>query len=159
MSETSLSSFEQEEDELFEDIDNEDDKKIEEFLKNKREIWKYKDKDNDDSTVLHIAVYKKLYKIVEMIINYCKQNNNDGLKQFINEQNKQGTTAIHFASFKGDVKIIELLIKNGADIYALTKRQLNVIHYACQGNKPTSLMYFYLKYFFFKKTLIIKSLI
>lgn len=94
-----------------------------------------------------------------MIINYCKQNNNDGLKQFINEQNKQGTTAIHFASFKGDVKIIELLIKNGADIYALTKRQLNVIHYACQGNKPTSLMYFYLKYFFFKKTLIIKSLI
>lgn len=151
MSVTSLSSFEQEEDELFEDIDNEDDKKIEEFLKNKREIWKYKDKDNDDSTVLHIAVYKKLYKIVEMIINYCKQNNNDGLKQFINEQNKQGTTAIHFASFKGDVKIIELLIKNGADIYALTKRQLNVIHYACQGNKPTSLMYFYLKYFFFQK--------
>ena len=69
MSVTSLSSSEQEEDELFEDIDNEDDKKIEEFLKNKREIWKYKDKDNDDSTVLHIAVYKKLYNIVEMRIN------------------------------------------------------------------------------------------
>lgn len=36
MSATSLSSFEQEEDELFEDIDNEDDKKIEEFLKKQK---------------------------------------------------------------------------------------------------------------------------
>lgn len=44
MSVTSLSSFEQEEDELFEDIDNEDDKKIEEFLKTKEKYGNIKTK-------------------------------------------------------------------------------------------------------------------
>ena len=36
-------------------------------------------------------------------------------------------------------------MENGADINKITKRKLNVIHYSAQGNKPNSLMYFYIK--------------
>ena len=149
MSETFNSSREQEEEDFFEYIDNEDIDKINEILLKKIEIWNYRSKDNDNSTVLHIAVYKKSFKITKLFIDYCKKNNENGLKDFINEKNNQETTAIHFASFKGSVPIIKLLIENGADIYAKTKRQLNIFHYAAQGNRPTSLMYFYLNFYYF----------
>ena len=73
MSETNNSSFAQEEEEFFEHIDNEDNVKINEFLSKNKEIWKYKNKDNDDSNVLHISVYKKLFEITKLLINYCKE--------------------------------------------------------------------------------------
>ena len=151
MSETNNSSFAQEEEEFFEHIDNEDNVKINEFLSKNKEIWKYKNKDNDDSNVLHISVYKKLFEITKLLINYCKEKNTEGLNDFVNAKNKIGTTPLHFAAFKGDVKIIKLLIENGADIFIKTKRELNIFHYSAQGNRPTSLMYFYLKYYFFAK--------
>ena len=136
------------EEEIFEYIDKEDIDKIREVLNDNKEIWKYKSREYDGSTILHISVFRKLYDIVKIIIDFCKDKNKDGLKDFINEKNKMGTTAIHFAAFKGDVKIIKLLIENGADIYATTNRELNIFHYSAQGNKPTSLMYFYLNYYY-----------
>ena len=139
--ESSISSIPGEE-EFFEYIDNEDIDKIKEALNKNKEIWKYKSKENDDSTVIHISVFKKLYEITKIIIDYCRDKNKDGLKDFINEKNKMGTTAIHFAAFKGDIKMIKLLIENGADIYATTNRQLNIFHYSAQGNKPTSLIFY-----------------
>ena len=151
MSETINTSREQEEEDFFEYIDNEDVDKINEVLQKKKEIWDYRSKDNDNSTVLHIAVYKKLFEITKLFIDYCKKNNENGLKDFINEKNNQETTAIHFASFKGSIPIIKLLIENGADIYSITKRKLNIFHYAAQGNRPTSLMYFYLNFYYFAK--------
>ena len=151
MSDSNDTSFELDEEEFFEHIDNEDEKNINKVLDMKKEIWKYKSKDNDNSTPLHIAVYKKSYSITKLLIDYCKENNSEGLKEFINEKNDQDTTAIHFAAFKGSVKIIKLLVENGADIYAITKRKLNIFHYASQGNKPTSLMYFYLNFYYFAK--------
>ena len=60
----------------------------------------------------------------------CKKNINDELlKDFINEKNDQGVTALHYASFRGNVKIIKLLIENGANLYAKTNRKLNIFHY------------------------------
>ena len=151
MSESNNTSFELEEEEFFDHIDNEDEPNIQKVLDMKKEIWKYKSKDNDNSTPLHIAVYKKSFQITKKLIEYCKDNNKEGLVEFINEKNNQDTTAIHFAAFKGSVKIIKLLVENGADIFAITKRKLNIFHYASQGNKPTSLMYFYLNFYVFAK--------
>ena len=159
MSEKKNSSIEQESEEFFEHLDNEDIEKISEFLSKKdKEIWKYKSEENDDSTILHVSVYKKLYKITKIIIEYCKENNGQKLTNFINAPNKQGTTAIHFAAFKGNIKIIKLLIENGADIYALTKRNLNIFHYSSQGNRSISLMYFYLEYYAFSSKRDLKIL-
>ena len=140
----SESSFsQQDQEDIFEYIANDNTKKVKDFLSNKCEIWNFRSKENNNSTVLHISVYHKLFEITELIINYCKENNKEGLKNFINEKNDQGVTAIHFASFKGNIKIIKLLIENGADIFIKTKKLLNIIHYSAQGNKPSSIMFFY----------------
>ena len=141
---SSLSEISKEE-EIFDYIENENIEKIKEMLSNKIQIWDYHSKENDNSTVLHISVFKKYFYITELFLEYCKDNNKEGLKNFINEQNDLGVTAIHYAAFRGNVKIIKLLIENGADINIKTKRQLNIIHYCAQGNKPSSLMYFYLE--------------
>ena len=141
-----LSLIAQEEEEFFELIDSENTNKIKEILKKDNEIWTYRSKDNDDSTILHVAVFKRLFDISELIIEYVKDKNQEGLETFLNQTNKQGVAAIHYASFRGNIKIIKLLVENGANLFLKTNRQLNVIHYACQGNRPSSLMYFYLKF-------------
>ena len=130
--------------ELFDLIELGDKDKIENFLNSSsNEIWDYRSKENDNSTILHVSVFKKQFEITELFVEDCKKKNKSGLTKFINEKNDQGVTAIHYASFRGNIKIIKLLIENGADINISTNRELNVIHYACQGNRPNSLMYFY----------------
>lgn len=39
-----------------------------------------------------------------------------------------GFTALHFASFRGNLTIIEQLIDNGCDIYAKNNYGINVMH-------------------------------
>lgn len=132
-------------DDLLDLINNGREEKIDKMLKNDSsyEIWNIRDKENDNSTLLHISVYKNNFTITLTLIKYIENNKKEKLKKFINTQNDLGITALHFASFKGNVNIIKLLIKYGADYTILTKRKLNVVHYATQGNKPNSLVYFY----------------
>ena len=141
-------SLENEDNNLFYLINNEKAEEIKNILKdnNRYEIWKYKNESNENSTILHISVYRKNFTITQEIINYVKKYNENNLISFINQKNDLGITALHYASFKGNLQIIKLLINNGADCSMLTKRNLNVIHYSAQGNKPSSLMYFYFKF-------------
>ena len=118
---------------------------IKNFLtKNKSiKIWNFKTSEKDDSTILHCAIIKNNTKIIKEIIRYCKKNlSKEELKNFINKKNNAGITALHYASFKGNIDVIQKLIVYGADISALTKKKLNVLDFACQGNKPNSLVYF-----------------
>ena len=147
---SSISSEYNEEDELFDYINLLDIKKIEIMLSKDNKdkelpIWEYRSKENNNSTVLNISVYRKSFNITKILIEYCKEKNPTKLKEFINAPNDQGIVPLHYASFRGDIQIIKILIENGADITKTTKRQLNVIHYCAQGNKPNSLMFFYLK--------------
>ena len=41
---------------------------------NTLQIWEYKDKDNEDSSVLHISVFLDLTEITYLILNYIKKN-------------------------------------------------------------------------------------
>ena len=135
-----------EEDELFDYIDILDIGNIKKMLSAKvLPIWDYKSKGNLNSTVLNISVYKKSLNITQLFIDYCKEKNPEKLKEFINASNDQGVAPLHYASFRGEIQIIKLLMDNGADMTKKTKRNLNVIHYCAQGNKPNALMYFYLK--------------
>ena len=133
---------------FFDLISNEKEEEIINLLKdnNKYEIWNFRNKSKDNSTVLHNSVYKNILSITIAIINYVKKYNEKNLISFINEQNDLGITALHYASFRGNLEIIRLLIENGADESILTKSHLNVIHYSAHGNKPSSLMYFYLRF-------------
>ena len=143
--EISMSSVYDEKDELFSNIHNQNECKIDEMLSTTiYPIWDYRSKENNNSTVLNLSVYKNNYKITKKLIDYCKKNNPDNLKKFINAENDQGIAPIHYASFRGDINIIKLLIENGANYKAKTKKQLTIFHYSAQGNKPNVLMYFYL---------------
>ena len=112
-------------------------------------IWEYKTKEKDDSTILHFSILQDHSKIIKIIFNYINLFlSKEHLKNFINKKNKSGVTALHLASFKGNIKIIKLLISNGADVYLQTEKLLNVIHYSCQGNKPNCLLYYDINYNF-----------
>lgn len=56
-----------------------------------------------------------------------------------------GFSALHFASFKGNPDTCELLIDNGADIYARNNFGINMVHVAAQGDQPISLYFFKLR--------------
>lgn len=119
---------------------------IKKFLSdNKKEIWKYITKDEIEETVIHISIKTNEISIISIILKYCQTNlSKDDFKILINKKNSKGVEALHYASFQGNVDIIKYLINYGGDIKALTSRNLNVIHYAAQGNKPNSLVYYYL---------------
>lgn len=146
--EDSVSSLYTEEEQFFDYIHSGNFDSIKELLENNESvlpIWDYKSKDNQNSTVLHTSVFKKNLQITKILIDHCKKHNQKNLHSFIDSENDQGVTALHYASFRGEIDIIKLLVDNGADIYKKTQKGLNVIHYCAQGNKPSSLMYFYFK--------------
>ena len=131
------------------------------ILNNKIEIWNIKNEDN--LTILHSSCILDNLYIIKNIIEQIKKrlgiNSEDSLlseekeknvkifQDFINAKTKvDGLTALHFASFRGNIEIIKLLIDNYADINALSNNGLNMIHKAAQGNKASAIIYFNKKY-------------
>ena len=132
------------------------------ILSEDNEIWNLKR--GEDLTILHNACAIDNTKIIELIINETKKRlkltkkfslsqeeknrNEEILKNFINAKTQgDNLTALHYASFRGNIKIIKLLIDNYADINALSSNGYNMIHKAAQGNKPSAIVYFYKKYY------------
>ena len=131
------------------------------IINEKNEIWNIKRGDN--ITILHSACVLDKPHIIETIIkqlkvrlnlisensltNEEKAKNEEIFKNYINAKTEaDGLTALHFASFRGNIKIIKLLISNHADLKALSYNGLNMLHKAAQGNKPSAIIYFYKKY-------------
>jgi ankyrin repeat protein len=113
--------------------------KIEELskfiLNEKNEVWDIKR--SDDLTLLHSACIFDKKNIVETIVNDTKKRlnllssdtlpleektkNEKKFKDFINARTeKDSLTALHYASFRGNIKIIKLLIENKAEINAVS---------------------------------------
>ena len=49
---------------------------------------------------------------------------------------------MHFASFRGNIVLIKLLLKHGSDMYIKNNFGINVMHVAAQGDQPISLFFF-----------------
>ena len=110
---------------------------------NSPELNTLEDISNNNATILHTAVFQNCEIIYDKIMKYLtKVLSNEEMTKFVNKPTTQGVMAIHYASFKGNIKIIKDLIEKGADKFAITKRKLNVMHYAAQGNQPNSLVFF-----------------
>ena len=131
------------------------------ILDKKIEIWKIKK--GDDITLLHSACVSDNFKLVKLIIESTKKrlnlisenslskeekiNNENIFKDFINAKTEtEHLTALHYASFRGNIKIIKILIQNFANVQALTYNGLNMLHKGAQGNSPNSIIYFNKKY-------------
>lgn len=122
------------------------------------------------NTLLHKAVINSKIEIVKIYVEYQKdyefaqlkgQASEEGalkqqgggiaqiitgkIRSWVNQQNDEGFAPIHFASFRGNVQIMSLLLECGADIELRNLQGLNVIHIAAQADQPRSLCYFKLK--------------
>ena len=157
-----VNSFITEYDEIFDSISANDINKISQFILNKdNKIWEIKKPEN--LTVLHNACALDKTDVIITIIEKTKirlgldnksnitseekSQNEKIFKDFINEQTEgDNQTALHYASFRGNIKIIKLLITNHADINSLTHTGYNMIHKAAMGNKPSAIIYFNKKY-------------
>lgn len=120
-------------------------------------------KRTEDLTVLHNACAIDKTQVAETIILQTKkrlkldqenllsakekEDNLNIFKDFINAKTQgDNQTALHYASFRGNIKIIRLLIDNYADINAVTTKGYTMLHKAAQGNKPSAIVYFNKKY-------------
>ena len=157
-----VNSFITEYDEIFDSISANDINKISQFILNKdNKIWEIKKPEN--LTVLHNACALDKTDVIITIIEKTKirlgldnksnitseekSQNEKTFKDFINDQTEgDNQTALHYASFRGNIKIIKLLIANHADINSLTHTGYNMIHKAAMGNKPSAIIYFNKKY-------------
>lgn len=83
-------------------------------------------------TLLHMACFKNLEDIAIRLIEKAQVQVTDSLmKQWVNAQTlDDGFSALHYASFRGNIVLIKLLIKNGANISAKNKFGINMLHVA-----------------------------
>ena len=63
------------------------------------------------------------------------------LRKFIDEKTNERFTSLHYASYKGNIPLLQLLIKNIASIDAVTNLGKKVKHMAAEGNQPSMMIY------------------
>jgi palmitoyltransferase len=55
--------------------------------------------------------------------------------RYVNEQTSEdGFTALHFSSYRGNIGMIEFLLKKGADMHVVNNHGMNVLHIGAQGD-------------------------
>lgn len=135
---------------FFEAISNGEINIVKEIFKNGNKIpfWLYKE--SEGSTALIKSVFLNMTDISAILIDEAKKNlGSENLKEFmeyINKKGDNGFNSLHYAAFRGNIKILEKLIQNGADINIKNNSGLNVMHMAAQGDQPNVLVFFKEKY-------------
>jgi palmitoyltransferase len=134
------------EENIFNCIEKGDSEKIKFFLKNtKLKFWEFLD--NDGSTILIKLAYVDNKLIIYDLLELSKKKlNPKQLKIFVDVKAINGFTALHYASFRGNVKLCEKLIELNADFNVVNDNGLNLIHMAAQGDQPETLVLFKDKY-------------
>ena len=143
-------------------LDSNDPQKLSNYILDKNnKIWEQKLGEN--FTILHSACASDKTDLIVTIIEKTKirlglddksnlteeekSQNEKIFNDFINAKTDgDNQTALHLASFRGNIKVIKLLIANHANINALTTNGYSMIHKAAMGNKPSAIVYFNKKY-------------
>ena len=60
----------------------------------------------------------------------------EGKREWVNQKDLDGFTALHYAVFRHNLKLVQLLEKEGADNYTANADGLTCIHLAAQGGSP-----------------------
>jgi ankyrin repeat protein len=125
--------------------DENEEKYISALKKSSLKLWTFTNEEG--LTALHYSISLDLYKLTKELIESAKNNlSQKDFTNYINQKTNKGQTPLHYASFVGNIKIIKLLIQNGADLMSKTNGGLNLLHLAIMGNKITSFYYFNEKY-------------
>ena len=91
-------------------------------------------KNNQGNTPFIQAILNENIECVEFFIELFK-NSQQLVSTNINWKNKYGQTPLHAAVFTGNTRIIEILLKNKADITAIDANELTPYHYAYINEK------------------------
>lgn len=131
---------------IFEIISNGDLNALNEII-NKDDFDLCNIKDNEGLTCLIKSTFLNHTEICLYIIETAKNrlhklNEINSFYEFINQKGDNGFNALHYASFRGNIRIVEKLIENGADITLKNNNGLTVMHMAAQGERPNILVYF-----------------
>lgn len=100
--------------------------------------------DAKGQTLLHIASFKNLPKLVSHLIDYesklcsCSQKE---ILAWLNQPNQDSFTAIHFAAFVGSVHTMEVLRKHGADLNCKNQQGQNSLAIAAQGDQVLAMVW------------------
>lgn len=130
--------------EIFDYIEQKNYDKIKEIFSNTDyKVWQLKDENG--YTILHKSVFNNDIETTNLILEEFKKRlgmkTKDSLPKFINEKTNEGLTALHYASSKGNINLLQLLIKNGASVEAATNIGKNIMHMAAEGNQPSMMIY------------------
>ena len=113
-------------DEFFDALNKNDVEKVKLFFMDPGfKVWQLKDENN--YTALHFSVLKNNYELTLFIIDELKKrigmSNIQTLENFINSKNKEGITPLHYAVSNGNIEILQLLKKFGANLDAVTNTE------------------------------------
>ena len=77
-----------------------------------------------------MATFQNRAKVVQELIKHAKKCMYQyELAEYVNSKTtKDEFTPLHYASFKGNIQVMKLLIANGADMQARNQFGLNVLH-------------------------------
>ena len=89
--------------------------------------------DADGNTTLHWAAW---YECADIVNYLCEHENK---RQVPDVRNAKGQTALHWAAMSGVIKVIEPLLKLGADITLVDNDGFGVAHCAAQHAKTAAL--------------------
>ena len=86
--------------------------------------------------MLHLAVIRGVEGKVKTLIDFGSRNlNKTRMFDWVNGRTSaEKWTPLHYACFSGNMEAIYNLIDNQADIFAVNKSKLNMLHVAAQGD-------------------------
>ncbi len=112
-----------------------------ELVKEKVDLTKIYDRSG--YSPLHFAAFKNFEKICHVLCDHVvnmdsnaleqgERKTSEALTQWINQASRgeEGFTALHFAAFHGNMKLIRFLVGLGANVYAKNKQEINMLHVA-----------------------------
>ena len=115
-------------------------------------VWEFLDKEGNTGIIL--ACNLDFDEITSTLLKFINEKlSHQDIKTLVNERADNGFTALHYAAYRGNLKNIEILIKNGANPVIKNENGLNVMHLAAQGNQVCVLLYFNLYHEFCYETL------
>lgn len=92
-------------------------------------------KDSLGATPLMIAIQHRSYQSMLLIMNRCGKQQG-GHAPVLKDSDKNGCTAAHWASYKGDITALKLLDYFGADLSATDNTEMTPLHRAVSATQP-----------------------
>lgn len=88
--------------------------------------------DSRGYNLMHMICFKNIEEMGVFLMDKVNQTvTKEQVLVWINHRtDEDGFTALHFASFRGNLSIINLLLNNGADMYIKNNYGINVLHVA-----------------------------